>query len=371
MTVTMSVAVLVWLMVAVAVVSGAVGALLVRWHQERERWLTHRQQQWDANRLRVQRESLAAIGRVAMGATPVTVAGSDLPTRDEGLPEPEPYRPVRADAALALAAVRGTDTLIEASSLGTPEAVAARESVTARGELTGMGPEQADWDDSGDPYDVFAATDDPVEQPEAVTQRAERRRDDTDTHPPVHRFPWAHLRGEPLPELGPWRAPLPAVLKRPIRMLRRYSTWQVLDWRRRTVWVATVAAAAFGSAVVMLRQTPAWLAAVPDAARAWAITVEHHGTVAWRRLRSRREATAPPLATESGGHAAWRRGCRSWSEIAERRVNTWAAELRAAAKPVARPQTVASLRLRSDWRDLLRPAKRTPVATAPWIGCVP
>jgi hypothetical protein len=56
------------------------------------------------------------------------------------LGDPEPVDPVHS-----------VDRLIAASSLGTPEAVALRESASAAGELTEMPEEQADWQETAEP----------------------------------------------------------------------------------------------------------------------------------------------------------------------------------------------------------------------------
>lgn len=78
----------------------------------------------------------------------------------------------RQETTQALADLRRTDQLVEASSLGTPEAAELRQSVSARGALTGVPEEQADWDE-GDPYDVEPEPDEDLpEDPARVTRFA-------------------------------------------------------------------------------------------------------------------------------------------------------------------------------------------------------
>jgi hypothetical protein len=85
----------------------------------------------------------------------------------EGLAWVDPYVPAGWSPAPAR---RTVERLIEASSLGTPEAVELRQSATAAGVLTGMAAEQAEWDEDEWPEPAADPQDQPEPQPEPAPE---------------------------------------------------------------------------------------------------------------------------------------------------------------------------------------------------------
>lgn len=318
-----------------------------------------RQSGFAVGRAAVRTQTAAVLTRVVKGDA---FHGSDVPPRDEGLTElPTVDVPAAREAIdSTVVAMRGdaerlladfdpapqttvvTGELVEASSLGTETAAALRRSVTARGELTGVPEEQADWE-SDDPYDVEPTTDDDGDWPQDEGRVASYRDRDRDSGPPAgealaptmtlgpatHRYPWAHLADQPA-------SPPPSAT---VGVLPR--GWMLRDAIRvRRIGRPSARLTAAG------RELLAGLRADLD---------EWHGQMTdW--WQSRRSAV--------GQHSADRLGRRSWSEVAAERRAQWQREAVAA---YVRVQALTSEFSRPKWQrqlNLMQNTGRTLVPTA-------
>lgn len=252
---------------------------------------------------------LAAAGAAAEATTlGAAPRWSDLPPRGEGICEP----------ATVAAATAGDAERLLADFTRPMEPVEPEETLAAHGQLPEVPPPPPIRLDVDDALDVHEADDDPPRDETRVTSRTTERA----TGEPRPRYPWPHLphqsastRRGVMP--SGWMSHVRRALSRPPVRIRKLGA-PVQGW-------------APGQVTALMGAAGLTLAATVPSERLW--------------------------RAGKGAHT-------------KRRVRQ---EQRRRAQAATQPMQVVRPRrsLRPQWRDMLRPARRSAPVTVPSVGCVP